>query len=297
MAPAHADGPANPLQATDGFYADPDSNSAQWVKDNPDAERAPTIKKEIADKPGALWLGDWTADPKAAVEAYTKAAQAENKMPVLVTYNIPGRDCKGESDGGADSPEEYRTWISQFAEGLGDRPAVVILEPDALAQYDCLPDQGPTRLELLHFASDQMAGHPNTWAYMDAGHSSWIDSGEMANRLKQVGVEGIRGFALNTSNYQTTEDSVAYGKAVNDAIGGTSHYVVDTSRNGTGPKGDEWCNPEGRKIGVPAQTSDDADMLLWVKNVGDSDGDCGLGEGTKAGDFTPELAMHLITGE
>jgi len=289
----------NPVELTDGFYVDPDSNPAEWVRDNPDHPDAAVINTEIAERAGARWFGDWSGDITSAVADYTTAAAEVNKLPVLVAYNIPGRDCHGHSGGGAGSPAAYRTWISQFADGIGDRPAVVIIEPDALAQLDCMPEEDrPVRIDLLHDAVDQFAAkNPNTWAYMDGGHSDWIDAAEMANRLQQVEVGKIRGFALNTSNYYTTEESVAYGDAVQSALGGTSQFVVDTSRNANGSAGpDQWCNPDGRKLGVASQTSDNAELLLWVKVPGDSDGDCGIGAGIPAGTFSPDLAMVLING-
>ena len=39
-----------------------------------------------------------------------------------------------------------------------------------------------------------------------------------------------------------------------------------------------------------------AEMLLWVKTVGASDGLCGIAPTTPAGTFDPGLAMHLIAG-
>jgi endoglucanase len=41
---------------------------------------------------------------------------------------------------------------------------------------------------------------------------------------------------------------------------------------------------------------DRGDMGLWIKAPGESDGDCGLGTGTQAGDFSPGLATQLISG-
>ena len=60
------------------------------------------------------------------VDAATKA----QAVAVLVAYNVPGRDCGGYSAGGA---RDYARWIDGFADGVKDRPAVVIVEPDALA--------------------------------------------------------------------------------------------------------------------------------------------------------------------
>jgi endoglucanase len=101
------------------------------------------------------------------------------------------------------------------------------------------------------------------------------------------------------SNYHTTADSAAYSNRVNGRLsaryGYTVPYVVDTSRNGNGSNG-EWCNPPGRKLGVPAQVGGGAEMLLWVKVPGDSDGPCGIAPTIPAGQFDPGIAIHLIDG-
>ncbi|TCO48696.1 endoglucanase [Kribbella antiqua] len=284
----------NPVQLTNGFYVDPNSNPAAYVKQHPGATE---IKTKIAQKAGGRWFGNWSGDIKAAVTSYTKAADSANKLPILVAYNIPGRDCGGHSGGGAGSPAAYRDWIAKFADGIGNRPAVVVIEPDALAQLDCMPEnQRQVRLDLLKYAANQFANkNPNTWAYMDGGNYNWIEAGEMARRLRLVDVGKIRGFALNTSNYYTTQQSVSKGNAIKSALGGGSQFVVDTSRNGNGSNG-EWCNPAGRKLGVPSQVGGGADLLLWLKVPGDSDGDCGTGKGIPAGTFSPTLATRLISG-
>jgi endoglucanase len=74
------------------------------------------------------------------------------------------------------------------------------------------------------------------------------------------------------------------------------HFAVDTSRNGKGSKNGAWCNPAGRKRGTPPRTDGGAEMLLWVRVPGDSDGPCGVGKGIPAGQFSPDLAMHLNGG-
>lgn len=296
LSPAGADG--NPVELTNGFYVDPHSNSAQWVKDNPDDPDAAAIRTHIAEQPGARWFGGRVDDVGAAVTSYTTAAAKADRLPILAAYNIPDRDCGGQSSGGAASAADYRSWIDQFVGGIGDRPAVVIIEPDALPQLDCVPeDQQQTRIDLLKYAADQFAAkNTNAWAYLDAGTANWIDADDMAQRLQKVDVSKVRGFSLNTSNYYTTAESVTKGHAIDDALGTDTPFIVDTSRNGDGTNG-EWCNPSGRKLGVTSQTSDDAEMLLWVKAPGDSDGDCGIGSGIAAGTFAPDLAMHLINGD
>ncbi|RSD11498.1 glycoside hydrolase family 6 protein [Amycolatopsis eburnea] len=293
-----ADG--NPLEKTNGFYVDPDSNPAVWVRDHPADSLAGPIKTSIATKPGARWFGNWSGDIRTAVDKYTYAADVADKLPVLVAYNIPGRDCGGESTGGAGSPQAYRDWISAFADGIGGKPAIVVLEPDALAQLDCLSGTARTdRVDLLKFAATQFAQKaPNTWAYMDGGNATWIPAATMASRLKQVGVQSIHGFVLNVSNFYTTAESTTYGKAVGAALGYAAPFVVDSSRNGNGHGTDsEWCNPPKRKLGATSQLGGGPEMQLWIKVPGDSDGSCGYGTGIPAGTFSPVLANHLINGD
>ncbi|NEA34181.1 glycoside hydrolase family 6 protein [Streptomyces sp. SID13031] len=286
---------------TSGFSVDPNSNPAVWVRQNSGHPDVTAIRTQIAEKAGGRWFGNWSGDIAAAVTSYTKAADTADKLPILVAYNIPGRDCGSHSSGGAGSPEAYRTWISRFADGIGNRPAVVIIEPDALAQYDCVPDaEKQTRIDLLKYAVNQFATkNPNTWAYMDGGNATWIEAGEMARRLKLVEVGKIRGFALNTSNYYPTAESVTKGNAIRAALNSPAQFVIDTSRNGNGSNG-QWCNPAGRKLGETSRDgshlSGTLDSLLWLKVPGDSDGDCGLGTGIPAGTFSPVLAKRLITG-
>ncbi|MFI6792246.1 glycoside hydrolase family 6 protein [Nonomuraea sp. NPDC050383] len=289
---------SGPLAMTDGFYVDPDSNPATWVRDHSSDSRAARIRSAIADKPMARWFGNWNSDIGSAVSSYVTAADTADKLPVLVAYNIPGRDaCGGHSGGGAGSEAAYKTWISAFASAIGDRPAVVVIEPDSLGDFNCMSDAAvQERNRMLTYATQQFRDKAtNTWAYLDGGNSGWVAAGTMATRLAAAGVRNIRGFSVNVSNYYTTSESATHANAVNSALGGTATFVIDTSRNGNGSNG-EWCNPAGRKLGVPAQAGGAAEMLLWVKVPGDSDGNCGIAPGVPAGQFSPDIAVRLIDG-
>jgi endoglucanase len=99
----------------------------------------------------------------------------------------------------------------------------------------------------------------------------------------------------------------------------TTHFVIDTSRNGQGPwqppagaypDPQDWCNPPDRGLGL-RPTADTGiallDAYLWVKIPGESDGECtrGLGPaGTTvdpewnqidppAGQWFPDMALDL----
>ena len=115
----------------------------------------------------------------------------------------------------------------------------------------------------------------------------------MAARLRSAGVADADGFALNVSNFSTTEANVAYGRALSSALGGAP-FVIDTSRNGNG-RGDDWCNPSGRAVGErPTSSTGQAavDAYLWLKRPGESDGTCN--GGPPAGTFWAEYAIALV---
>ena len=257
--------------------------------------------ERIARQPQADWFGGWVPDIRAGVDDRVTEITRAGALPMLVAYDLPYRDCGQYSAGGQNDPESYRAWVREFAEGIGDRPAVVILEPDGLTLTDCLDEaQKAERFELLGFAVDTFRAKPDVDVYIDAGHSNWLPPEEAARRLQLAGIEQAAGFSLNVSNFQRTDDLIAYGKAVSDAIGAEdgAHFVIDTSRNGNGPWDSDdpeaWCNPPGRALGE-APTVETADPLvdayLWIKRPGESDGSCrGAPE---AGEWFPEYALGL----
>jgi endoglucanase len=247
---------------------------------------------ELAGVPTSLWLGAWSGDVTATVRREVAAAQAAGAVPVLVTYNVPGRDCGGYSAGGVGSSAEYLRWVQAVAAGIGSADAVVVVEPDALAQLCGDPAE---RLAVLRSAVDLLEANPGTRTYLDAGNATWVGAPTMAERLRVAGATAADGFALNVSNFETTGDNVAYGQQVSALLGG-AHFVVDTSRNGNGP-GTDWCNPAGRALGErpTAQTGQPrVDAYLWVKRPGESDGTCN--GGPAAGTFWDSYAIGLVRG-
>jgi endoglucanase len=277
-------------------YSNAENAQRQLERDNP--EEAALVGK-VAAQPQASWYGGWSGDIETAVTNYVNAAERAGELALLVAYNIPNRDCGQYSAGGASSDSAYREWIKGFAEGIGTRRAVVVLEPDAVPLLDaCLSeaDQGK-RLELIRDAVRTLESLPNVAVYIDAGHSSWVPAPEMARRLKLAGIAEARGFALNTSNYRTDAELVGYGKELIAALGIETHFVIDSSRNGNGPAppGEEdWCNPEGRALGRPptADTGEPTlDAYVWIKRPGESDGTCK--GGPAAGQWFHQRAVEM----
>jgi endoglucanase len=337
------------------FYVDPNSEAAhQAIVDLRAHHVADAVAMaKLATWPEAAWFTKGTpAEIHQQVADLVRRAGRQHAVPVLVAYDIPLRDCSQYSAGGAQSDAAYREWIAAFAGALGRRQAVVILEPDALANLpsDCGPTTDPTgtitaaRIADLRYAVGVLEAQPRTSVYLDAGHSQWHSVGDMAQRLIQADVAHTQGFFLNVSNFQPTDQVDEYGTwlakciwyatagpgdtascasqyypatagdpstwhltdewyaehvdALHPPASALTHFVVDTSRNGRGawnpPAGkytgdpQNWCNPPDRGIG-PRPTAAPGvplvDAYLFVKTIGESDGQCTRGT---AGPGDPE---------
>lgn len=247
--------------------------------------------QEICNTPVGDWIGDWSGDVTTAVAGSIN--RGGSQLRVLIAYNIFNRDCGNHSAGGASSPAAYRTWIDGFANGIGNSKVVVILEPDALAQGCGANNPGDDTLSLLNYAVGKLTAQPNAFVYIDAGNPDWLTTGEAASRLQTVGIEQATGFALNVSNYYSTEINTTYGKEISAQVG-NKPFIIDTSRNALGNPDNEWCNPRPRGLGRKS-TADTGDSAVhahyWVKRPGESDGECN--GGPSAGAWYEDYAQHL----
>jgi endoglucanase len=290
---------SNPL-APFTFYIDQASKARKtadaWRASRPaDADQM----EKIASQPMAKWFGSWNSPSSIRndVASAVSAILGPGSVPVFVAYNIPQRDCGGLSGSNTLSVDGYRSWISEFARGLGQAPAVVILEPDALAAMTCLSEADQrTRVDLLKFAVDVLRADEGAKVYLDAGHARWQSAATMASRLVAAGIASATGFSLNVSNFVGDADNVAYGEQLSALVGG-KHFIIDSGRNGLGPTSDmQWCNPEGRAIGRRPTTRTGnplVDAYLWIKTPGESDGAC---NGNPAsGTWMPEYALGLAS--
>jgi endoglucanase len=300
-APSPAAGsPGNPFAAAPMYrapYSNAENAQRQAEQTNP-AEAA--LVGKIAAQPQASWFGSWNADIGTEVKNYVDAAEKAGQVAVLVAYNVPNRDCGQYSAGGAADSSAYGTWIRAFADAIGERRAVVVLEPDAIPLLkQCLSEADQAkRLELIRSAVEVLEARPGVDVYIDAGHSNWVPSGEMAARLKLAGIEKARGFSLNVSNFEPDDKLIEYGKAVIAALGQGTHFIIDSSRNGNGPapasQNEPWCNPEGRALGrAPSADTGVAelDAFVWIKRPGESDGECK--SGPPAGQWFQARAVEM----
>lgn len=282
------------------FYVDPETSAARWVAANPNDGRAAVIRDRIASVPQPRWYTTTnTSTVRAQVDSHVGAAAAAGKIPLLVVYNVPNRDCGGASSGGAPSHAAYREWVDQVAAGLAGRPAYIVLEPDVLPlMTNCqnAAQQAETRASMAYAGKRLKAGSGQAKVFFDIGHSAWLAPGEAAARLRAADISNSAdGISTNVSNYRSTQNEVSFAKAVLAGIGDSRlRAVIDTSRNGNGPLGSEWCDPAGRRIGTPSTTETgdpQIDAFLWVKLPGEADGCI-----ASAGQFVPQRAYELAVG-
>jgi endoglucanase len=238
-----------------------------------DARDAALIAGELLT-PQADWFTKGTpAEVRQQVAQIVVRDNALRTVPVLVIYNVPGRDCSQYSSGGAGSDSAYQAWIDGFVQGLGSGKAVVVIEPDGLANLpsDCpaaYPGQDIAaltagRIADIRYAGESVESHdPNAVVYLDAGNSAWHSVGDIADRLTQAGVNDVQGLALNVSNYQYTANSDFYGTWVADCLAyattispGAFGDCPNQYWNGGPPN--NWNGVEMNRYGVWSETAGD----------------------------------------
>lgn len=271
-----------------------------------DFDRASNYRKEfpkaglIFNYPTAFWFGVRSGKKKIQ-NLYHRVTRLLNRaaprIPVLVIYNVPSRDVGQHSQGGANSGRDYIEWVKVFSKAIADHKSnpIVIFEPDALPHATLMsPEECEHRLSLMKEALEILVKESGAIVYVDVGHSNWLSPERAGELLEKVTNNRVRGFSVNVSNYRHTKECVNWGLQVGEHTR-NKHFVVDTSRNGNGPYGNDWCNPPGRALGHPPTVytrHELCDAYLWIKVPGESDGNCN--GGPNAGTFWVEQARELV---
>lgn len=279
------------------MYADPEAQVIRIERElrESDPEAAAHLR-HISCIPKPTWIvGGSPEKVREQARVVTADAARLSKIPIIIIYSIPGHSeatWNNWRDGAS-----YEEWIRAIGEGIDDRQAWVILEPDALLLSDrySAADQQMRIQELGRAAAILREETSNMRLYLDAGHSKWSPVDNTASLINRVGAERFDGISLNVSNYHATEGEIAYGRALAGQTDGL-HVVIDVARNGNGaPEDLEWCNAPGRAIGErPTFATGDTlvDALLWLKPPGESDGHCN--GGGSPGTFFLEYALDLV---
>jgi|HubBroStandDraft_1064217.scaffolds.fasta_scaffold03290_6 cellulose 1,4-beta-cellobiosidase len=279
-----------------------------------------TLLRKVEAYPTAIWL-DSIANARFTSRRLDEALnqQMQSGTPVVsvfVLYDIPGRDCAAVASTGELDVEAGARYQSEFvdvaAAAFRDHASqriVAILEPDSLANLatnlavgKCKAAEGAYR-EALAYAVGKLA-MPHVSLYLDAAHAGWLgwdaNRSKIAHIFRQVldaagGVDKVRGFSTNVSNFNPLKDGdgkrlepaspcpdeLTYVEKLSQSlaeVGITGKgFIVDTSRNGRGgirSQSGAWCNVKGAGLGERPRASPvpGVDAYFWVKPPGDSDG-------------------------
>jgi endoglucanase len=261
----------------------------------------------IADQPQAQRIStySWGGTPSGIAKQTHKlfcqiAASDPGTVPIISTYflhpNLGG--CATTKQIHAYMPR-FKRQINAMVKATGRHPAVYLLELDAIGSSVCMARGGSLSAweAALRYEMHAVQSLPHTVVYIEGGYSDSNSVAYTARVLKAIHVNTIRGFFTNDTHNQWTSSTVAWGAKVAHRTG--SHFIVNTSDNGQGPKlnphprtqgVEDLCNPPGRGIGIPDTTdtgSAYADGFLWTHSPGMSAGTCG---GGPSGGFWPAKA-------
>jgi hypothetical protein len=226
-------------------------------------------------------------------------------IPIITTYFMHPAlgGCPGAREIRDYNPVFHRR-INEMAAATGRRPAVYLLELDAIGSSSCIMRHGGMGAweADLRYEMRAMQALPHTVVYVEAGYSDANGVRYTARILNAIGVRRIRGFFTNDTHNNWTISEVRWATKISRLTHG-AHFVVNTATNGRGPKrnrnrvlygNEDLCNPPGRGIG-PEDTEDTgfkfADAFLWTHPPGNSGGRCG--GGPPSGDFWPARAIQM----
>jgi endoglucanase len=252
---------------------------------------------KIASQPEAQRLSNysWGGSPegifKQAEKIFCQNMTADpGSIPIFNTYFLHPQL------GGCPTPARVRAYnglfharVDAMAAAVGRRPAVFLLELDAIGSSSCITRMGsmPGWEADLRYEINAMQALPHTVVYVEGGYSDSNTARYTARILNAIGVSKIRGFFTNDTHEQWTINEVRWANRISRMTHG-AHYIVDTADNGRGPllnphpitQGvEDLCNPPNRGLGPLTTTNTGfafADSFMWTHPPGNSSG-CGGG--------------------
>jgi hypothetical protein len=267
------------------------------LKSNPGLAKEIAELSKIASQPEAQRISSysWGGTPsgifKQTQKIFCSNLTADpGTVPIFNTYFMH------PVLGGCPTPSDVRHYnglfhrrIDAMAAGVGRRPAVLLLELDALGSSSCVSKMHamPEWEADLRYEINKMRALPHTVVYVEGGYSDSNSVRYTARILNKIGIRKIRGFFTNDTHEQWTSNEARWATKISKLTHG-AHFIVNTADNGRGPlynknkvkNGvEDLCNPPGRGLG-PLDTTltgfKYADAWMWTHPPGNSSG-CGGG--------------------
>lgn len=250
--PPSAATPANPLAGRPwGVYRGPLEHSWNAYR-NARGEQRELLAK-IALRPKATWFGQWLRTDRVAknVRLYIEASQGGNPEALVQMVVFAMQPWEQEACTRLPTRVEqkrYRAWVDEVAGAIGDAHVALVLQPDAPFAL-CAPRGSDLPLQLIRYATERFSALPNTSVYIEAGAADWLreDVRKALRILLPAGVSMARGFALNSTHYDSTERQVRFAADISRALEARGipdkFAVVNTAQNGRPFKGYTYDGP------------------------------------------------------
>jgi hypothetical protein len=241
MGPASSTNPTNPLAGRPwGVYrgtADP-----AWAPYEKASGRQKDQLATIALAPKAKFFGAWIPDSDIAEKVRQYVDSSTGGDPDVLVQLTLFRMVPWEGDACHRLPTKaerasYKKYVDIVADTLGNTHTAVVLQPDG-PFLGCVPHHSPVPAGLLSYAARTLSAQPNVSVYVEMGSADWFRdrADDAVTMLEAAGVQYARGFALDTSHFDSVSRQVDFGADIVSALARDGirhrHFVIDTSDSG-----------------------------------------------------------------
>ena len=214
----------------------------EMIADQPEAQRFSLYSE--GGGPGAIFAQvqrifchNMTADP--------------GTVPIITTlFLYQAGYCETSSEIAAHRPT-FERQVDEMVAGIEHRPAVMLLELDAVGSSSCMARNGAlAEWEAdIRYEINRVSALPHTVVYIEGGYSDAARPAYTARVLRAVGVRNIRGFFTNDTHMNWTANEIRWGEKVSALTGG-SHFIINTADNGRGPRAESASGAAGHRGSV-----------------------------------------------
>jgi endoglucanase len=248
MGPASSSNPTNPLagRAWGVYRGTADPAWQPYLRAS--GEKRQTLAA-IALTPKAKFFGAWIPNSEIADKVRTYVDNATGGDPDVLVQLTLFRMVPWEGEACQRLPSKaerasYKQYVDTVAHALGATRAAIVLQPDG-PFLRCVPHGSPVPARLLRYAARTLSAQPHTSVYVEMGSADWFRDrpAGAVKLLRSAGVQYARGFALDTSHFDSVGRQIDFGARIVAALAKDGiphrHFVIDTSDNGRAFTG-EW---------------------------------------------------------